>query len=63
MPEQLLTKEEVSSILGVSVGTLAVWRATKRYNLPYVKSGRVVRYRAEDVQAFIASRLQGDAPI
>lgn len=63
MPEQLLTKEEVSSILGVSVGTLAVWRATKRYNLPYVKSGRLVRYRAEDVQAFIASRLQGDAPI
>ncbi len=63
MPEQLLTKEEVSSILGVSVGTLAVWRATKRYNLPYVKSGRLVRYRAEDVQAFIASRMQGDAPI
>ena len=62
MPEQLLTKEEVSTILGVSVGTLAVWRATKRYNLPYVKSGRLVRYRAEDVQAFIASRLQGDAP-
>ncbi len=59
MTSKLLTKEEVSDILGVSVGTLAVWRATKRYNLPYVKSGRLVRYRIEDIEAFIKSRLQG----
>jgi len=55
----LLTKEQVSKILGVSVGTLAVWRNTKRYNLPYVKSGRLVRYRESDVQNFIESRIQG----
>ena len=55
----LLTKEDVSTILGVSVGTLAVWRTTKRYNLPYVKAGRLIRYREEDVQAFISSRMQG----
>ena len=61
MTQKLLTKEDVSQILGVSVGTLAVWRATKRYNLPYVKSGRLVRYREEDVQAFIDSRLQGES--
>ncbi len=60
MNQVLLTKERVSEILGVSVGTLAVWRATKRYNLPYVKSGRLVRYREEDVQAFITSRLHGE---
>lgn len=60
MNERLLTKEQVSDILGISVGTLAVWRATKRYNLPYVKSGRLVRYRAKDVQAFINSRLHGE---
>ncbi len=59
MNTALLTKEQVSEILGISVGTLAVWRATKRYNLPYVKSGRLIRYREEDVQAFILSRLQG----
>lgn len=59
MTQRLLTKEDVSRILGVSVGTLAVWRATKRYNLPYVKSGRLVRYREEDVQAFIEARLRG----
>lgn len=56
----LLTKEQVSEILGVSIGTLAVWRTTKRYNLPYVKTGRLIRYREEDVQSFINSRLQGE---
>lgn len=59
MTQQLLTKDDVSRILGVTVGTLAVWRTTNRYNLPYVKSGRLIRYREEDVQAFIISRLQG----
>ena len=56
----LMTSHDVSKILGVSVGTLAVWRTTKRYNLPYVKSGRLMRYRQEDVQAFIESRLCGE---
>lgn len=60
MHSRLLTKEDVSGILGVTVGTLAVWRATKRYNLPYVKSGRLIRYREQDVQAFINSRLRGE---
>lgn len=60
MHKPLLTKEDVSEILGVSTGTLAVWRTTKRYNLPYVKSGRLVRYREEDVEAFITSRLHGE---
>jgi excisionase family DNA binding protein len=60
MHKPLLTKEDVSEILGVSTGTLAVWRTTKRYNLPYVKSGRLIRYREEDVEAFITSRLRGE---
>ena len=59
----LLTKEQVSEILGISVGTLAVWRTTKRYNLPYVKSGRLIRYREQDVQAFINSRLHGGVTV
>lgn len=52
----LLTPAETSAILGVSVGTLQIWRTTRRYPLPYVKSGRLVRYKQEDVQAFIESR-------
>lgn len=55
----LMTPEQVAEYLGVSVETLNVWRCTKRYNLPYVKAGRLVRYRLQDVEAFVASRLQG----
>lgn len=54
----LMTPEQVADYLGVSVETLNVWRCTKRYNLPYVKAGRLVRYRLQDVEAFVASRLQ-----
>lgn len=56
----LLTPKQVAWKLGVSVETLNVWRATRRYNLPYVKAGRLVRYRAKDVEAFIKSRMHGE---
>ncbi|WP_380055566.1 helix-turn-helix domain-containing protein [Falsihalocynthiibacter sp. SS001] len=58
-PKNLMTPDEVATYLSVSVETLNVWRCTKRYDLPYVKAGRLVRYRIEDVNAFVASRLQG----
>jgi len=60
-PKTLMTPDEVANYLGVSVETLNVWRCTKRYNLPYIKAGRLVRYRIEDVEGFVASRLQGAA--
>jgi excisionase family DNA binding protein len=47
---------EAAKILGVSVDTLAVWRCTKRYPLPYIKMGRKVFYRAADLEKFIESR-------
>jgi excisionase family DNA binding protein len=54
----LLTPQQVADRLGVSTTTLATWRCTKRYPLAYVKVGRLVRYRAGDVDAFEMSRLQ-----
>lgn len=54
----LLKPEQVAERLGVSTTTLATWRCTKRYPLAYVKVGRLVRYRAGDVEAFEISRLQ-----
>ena len=56
-----MTPEEVAEYLGLEVETLNVWRCTKRYNLPYSKIGRLVRYRAEDVEAFVTSRIEGEA--
>ena len=59
--KNLMTPEEVAEYLGLEVETLNVWRCTKRYNLPYTKIGRLVRYRAEDVEAFVTSRIEGEA--
>jgi predicted DNA-binding transcriptional regulator AlpA len=56
-PDQLLTPNQASEILGLSTQTLAIWRCNKRYNLSYVKVGRFVRYRYADIQAFIQSQI------
>jgi len=56
---RLLTPEIVSELLGVTTHTLAVWRCEGRYNLPYIKTGRLVRYRENDIIAFINDRLKG----
>jgi predicted DNA-binding transcriptional regulator AlpA len=42
-----------SELLGVTRGTLAGWRCTQRYDLPFVKIGRVIRYRESDIQNFL----------
>ena len=57
-PDDLLTPAQTAKALTVTEGTLSVWRSTGRYNLPFVKVGRWVRYRWSDVLAFIESRTQ-----
>lgn len=54
-----MSENETASALGVQPGTLAVWRCTKRYPLPYVKVGKKVFYRGQDIADFIASRTFG----
>ncbi len=55
--KELLTRAESAEFLGLkSKGTLDVWACNKTYNLPYVKVGRLVRYRKSDLLAFIESR-------
>jgi hypothetical protein len=44
MDAKLLTSDDVADILGVDPHTLAVWRCTGRYDLPYVKTGRLVHF-------------------
>ena len=53
MQSELLTPREAAQFLGLSAGTLAIWRCRKRYGLAYVKVGSRVRYRLRDLQAFI----------
>jgi predicted site-specific integrase-resolvase len=60
MPEQqsqqLLTEKEAAQKLIVAPETLQQWRHHRRYKLPYVKVGRLIRYRLSDLESFIASR-------
>jgi len=53
MQQKLLTPDEVSNLLGITKHTLAVWRSSGRYNLPFIKAGRLVRYRQSDIDSFI----------
>jgi predicted DNA-binding transcriptional regulator AlpA len=53
---ELLNNEQAASYLSVAPNSFAVWRATKRYPLPYIKVGRLVRYRRADLDAFLQSR-------
>ena len=54
--EELLNRSEAAKLLGVKENTLAVWASSKRYKLPYVKVGRLVRYRKSDVIRFLQQR-------
>lgn len=56
--EKLLSRREASAFLGLTEGTLAVWACTKRYELPYVKVGRLVKYRYSDIITFLEKRTQ-----
>ncbi|WP_041388845.1 helix-turn-helix domain-containing protein [Polaromonas sp. JS666] len=57
--DPLRNEAESAEFLGVKPTTLQIWRCTKRYPLPYIKVGRLVRYRQSDLEAFLTSRTQG----
>jgi Helix-turn-helix domain len=53
----ILTEGQAAEILDVAPGTLQAWRYEKRYDLPYLKIGSLVRYRSQDISAFLERRL------
>lgn len=55
----LLTREQAANYLGVTTSTLAVWACNKRYNLPFVKIGRLCKYRLQDLNLFIKINTVG----
>lgn len=50
----LLTRREAAAYLGVRVQTLALWACTGRYDLPFVRVGRLRKYRQTDLDEFLA---------
>jgi Helix-turn-helix domain len=54
---ELIDSTAAAEFLGLaSPGVLAVWRCTKRYDLPYIKVGAKILYDVEDLLAFLESR-------
>ena len=54
--KKLLGEKEAAEILGVTPGTLQVWRSTGRYAIPFIKVGRLVKYRPDVLEIWLESR-------
>lgn len=56
--DQLLDEKRAAAYIGLTNHcTMAVWRSTKRYNIPFVRIGRSIRYRKSDLDKFLEDRL------
>lgn len=49
---QFYTTEQVSNLIGVQPNTLEIWRH-RGIGPPFVKMGRLVRYKSADLDAWI----------
>jgi predicted DNA-binding transcriptional regulator AlpA len=56
--EELLTEHDVARITGLSVASVRRWRLFKQ-GPKYLKLGSAVRYRAEDIKAWLETRPTG----
>jgi predicted DNA-binding transcriptional regulator AlpA len=57
IPEPLWTEAQTAAVIGVEPKTLNIWRTRKAaHQPPYVKVGRLVRYRPSAVAAWVESR-------
>lgn len=55
----LLSNAQAAGYLDISPTTLNIWRCKNSYRIPYTKVGGRVRYRKEDLDAWLASRTVG----
>ena len=59
----LLTQKEAAEFLGTTVGTLNAWRYSGKNTIPFVRWGRSIRYRKEDLDAWISEHLENARPV
>lgn len=50
------TTEKTAQYLGLEPHTLNVWRSARRYGLPFVRVGRLIRYDARAVERWLQAR-------
>lgn len=49
----LVIPKEAAALLKVPTACLQKWRCTGEQDLPYIKLGRLIRYRMQDLKAFV----------
>ena len=54
----LVDTATAAAALGLKPETLANWRVTGRYGLPFVRSGRLPRYRVGDLLDWLEQRTR-----
>lgn len=50
---ELLNETEAARIIRITPGTLRAWRSRGGPAIPYIRIGRSIRYRLEDLKAFV----------
>jgi len=61
--QKLVSEKEACKILDCRPNTLAVWRTNKRYDLPFYKIGRLVKYKISDLEEFIQEGRKGGGDV
>ena len=54
--KKLLNVEQAAAYLAIKPGTLRIWKCTNRYPIPYVRVGRLIKYRQDDLDNFLSQR-------
>lgn len=54
--DPLFKPTEAAEYIGVTEKTLSVWRCVGRYSIPFIKVGRLVKYRKSALDAFLDRR-------
>lgn len=56
--DHLVSAPQAAELPGIAEQTLAVWRSTGRYGIPFVKVGRRVLYPASALEEFIQANTR-----
>ncbi len=59
---ELFDTAPAAEYIDVQPHTLEVWRSTGRHKIPFVKVGRLVKYRRTDLDAWLQSRTVNADP-
>lgn len=57
--KEFMTRKEAAHLLGIKEQTLAKWASVGRYDLPYIKVGKAVRYRRADIESYLTRNTVG----